>query len=156
MSSENTKETHQLGRSLCVIEPPISDNPALTTHHEQVMIRINALCDRGIAPLVGALNEIDGVITVDSCENGAWGAYVFFHYGEDWRDLATLLQEISSLLSDPGLPCGYSLQLEWLGSNNRPRALISLEPEHMALVAEGIGSIASILNDRMCALGGDR
>lgn len=34
-----------------------------TKLHKQVLIRVNAECDEGIAPVVIAFNEIDGVIT---------------------------------------------------------------------------------------------
>lgn len=36
--------------------------------HRQVMIKVNVECDEGIAPLVHALNGINGVITLDSCQ----------------------------------------------------------------------------------------
>jgi len=55
--------------------------------HKQVYIKVNAACDEGVAALVAALSEFEGVVTVDSCENGAWGAYVFFTYGDTWQDL---------------------------------------------------------------------
>lgn len=35
--------------------------------HKQVMIKVNAECDENIAPIVLALNEINGIVTLDSC-----------------------------------------------------------------------------------------
>ena len=124
--------------------------------HRQVYIKVNAEVDGGIAPLVQALNEIEGVITVDSCENGAWGGYVFFTYGEGWKELASLLQATSSLLCGLNLPCGFSLVMEWLGGNDKPRAQIAFEPEHVAYIADGIQRIAASLNARMSASTGDK
>ena len=122
-------------------------------NHRQVWAKVNAQCDSGIASLVETLNEINGVTTLDSCENGAWGAYVFFTYGDTWQDLAALLQEISTGLSTLGLPVGFSLVMEWLGSNDSPRAQISLAPEHVALLAEPLRGLVSTLNARMPGLG---
>lgn len=124
--------------------------------HSQVWIKVNAPCDEGIAPLVSALNLIQGVLTVDSCQEGSWGAYIFFTYGRNWRELACLLQEMSTLLSSLQLPCGYSFRLEWLGSNSSPRAQLSMEAEHVGYVTDGIQRIVATLNARMIVLIGDR
>ena len=124
-------------------------------NHAQVYVKVNAACDEGIAPLIVALNEVQGVVTVDSCENDVWGACAFFNFGRDWRELACLLQEMSSLMSNLQLPCGYSLQMQWLGSNSKPRAQLTMEPEHVVCVADGIQRIAASLNARMTVLAGD-
>lgn len=36
--------------------------------HREIPVKVNAFVDEGIAPLVVALNEFGGVVTVDSCE----------------------------------------------------------------------------------------
>ena len=114
--------------------------------HKQVWFKVNAQCDEGILPLVVALNEIDGLITGDSCQDGAWGAYVFFTYGETWEDLASLLQAVSTGLSQPGLQVGYTMSLEWCGSNETPRARIALESEHVRILAEALRALIPSLN----------
>lgn len=97
---------------------------------------MNALVDESIAPLVEALNSIDGVVTFDSCQQGVEGeAYIYFTYGDDWRELGDLLDKISAKLRNLNLCCGFSVSLEWLGSNDQPRALLSVQPEHVADVA---------------------
>lgn len=104
--------------------------------HNQVIIKVNAFVDEGIAPLVLALNSIDGVITFDSCERGVSGeAYVYFTYGRSWRDLGKLLENTAAILRNLDLCCGFSVALEWFGSNEQPRALLTLRPEHVADVA---------------------
>lgn len=117
--------------------------------HEQVEVKVNAMCDRGIAPLVVALNEIQGVETLDSCENGGegWGAYVFFRYGADWQALAGLMQQISTELSR-GIKCGFSLRLEWFGSNDQPRGQIAISPQDIATISSQIARITPTLNAR--------
>ncbi len=112
--------------------------------HEQVAIKVNGFCDEGIRPLVSALNEIDGVVTLDSCECGVDGeAYVFFEYGETWKEVASLLQAMSTGLSRRLVDSGHTLRLEWSGSNERPRAQIVVEPQHVATLAGHLQSLAT-------------
>jgi hypothetical protein len=119
--------------------------------HRQVMIKVNAECDEGIAPLVLALNDIQGVVTLDSCQQGLLGeAYVFFAYGRTWKDLAQLLQTLSSELSRMPLDYGYTLRIEWFGSNERPRAQIVVLTEHVAALAANIRALSESINARMC------
>ncbi len=93
-----------------------------------------------------ALNEIDGVVTLDSCQEGVYEeAYVFFTFGETWQDLGTLLQEISTALSERRVGCGYTFRLEWFGSNDRPRAQVVVEPQHAICLADHMQSLASHL-----------
>ena len=127
---------------------------ASMTNHKQVLVKVNAFSDDGIAPLVEALSEIAGVITLDSCENGAWGAYIYFSYGSTWQELAALLQELSSRLSEQRLPIGYTFSMEWLGS--KPLAQVKLEPEHVVLLAEGIRRVVASLDARMTGLVGGK
>lgn len=123
--------------------------------HVETPVKVNAWVDRRIAPLVLALNKIDGVLTLDSCEQGPLGrAFVFLTYGQDWKELATLIQEISNLLSN-SLPCPYSMHLEWLGSNITPRAQVLVGPNHAAVLAAAVTRIAPELNRRMIELVGD-
>ena len=112
--------------------------------HEQVAIKVNGFCDEGIRPLVSALNEIDGGVTLDSCECGVDGeAYVFFEYGETWKEVASLLQAMSTGLSRRFVGSGHTLRLEWSGSNERPRAQIVVEPQHVATLAGHLQSLAT-------------
>ena len=125
--------------------------------HPQIMIKVNAECDEGVAPLVLALNEIDGIVTLDSCQQGVCEeAYVFFTYGKTWQKLARLLQTISLELSKIHLDCGYTLRIEWFGSNEWPRAQIVVLPEHVATLAEHIRALSGQINARMCQSTGGR
>lgn len=134
--------------------------------HEQVAIKVNGFCDEGIQPLVLALNEIGGVVTLDSCECSVdEEAYVFFNYEGTWQELASLLQAMSTELSTRLAGCVYALRLEWSGSNERPRAQIVVEPQHAVTLAGHLRSLASHLtapahtnlsaNDRRDAALGD-
>jgi len=108
--------------------------------HKEILVKVNAFVDEGVAPLVLALNSIDGVVSLDSCEHDAISgeASVYFQYGATWQDLANLVEALSRALRGLNLCCGFSVSLEWLGSNDRPRAHLSVKPEHVADVAAAI------------------
>jgi len=120
-------------------------------------VKVNAECDEGIASLVTALNDVDGVITLDSCQDCyPWGANVFFTYGHSWAMLVGLLQRLSTELAKLELPFGFSLYLAWKGSNDHPRAHICIEPEHVGGLAQAIRQITPSLNSRRSVSSGGR
>ena len=108
--------------------------------HKEILVKVNAFVDEGVAPLVVALNSISGVVSLDSCERDAitGEASVYFQYGTRWQDLANLVEALSRALRSLNLCCGFSVSLEWFGSNDRPRAHLSVMPEHVADVAAAI------------------
>lgn len=108
--------------------------------HKEMPVKVNAFVDEGVVPLVVALNSISGVVTLDSCERDAitGEASVYFQYGTRWQNLANLVEALSRALRSLNLCCGFSVSLEWFGSNDRPRAHLSVRPEHVADVAAAI------------------
>jgi hypothetical protein len=124
--------------------------------HEQVAVKVNAFVDRDVAPLIEALNAVDGVVTLDSCQGAAVGdglqSVVYFHLGpdggEDWHALAELVGQIAARLRALDLCCGFAARLEWLGSNDRPRAQLIVQPEHVADVAAGLRDWSEGLSPR--------
>jgi hypothetical protein len=42
----------------------------MASRHRQVAVKVNAWADEGVAPLVEALSEFPGVLTLDSCQGG--------------------------------------------------------------------------------------
>ena len=118
--------------------------------HPQVMIKINAECDEKIAPLVLALNKVNGLVTLDSCQVGVYGeSYIFFTYGETWKETGFLVNELATILRENGVCCEGILRLEWVGSNDRPRAKLVCDPRHVDGIADMICLAANRLNDRM-------
>ena len=73
-----------------MIHQPVGMNT--TEDHEQVWVKVNAPVDRGIARVVSALNRMEGLRTIDSCEgiSGAKQAHIYFNYG-DWRQIGELV-----------------------------------------------------------------
>ena len=121
--------------------------------HKQAMIKVNAECDEGIVPIVLALNEIDGVITLESCQQGVYGeAYVFFTYGKNWWEMGCLMQELSTCLRENGICCEAVLRLEWVGSNDCPRAKLIFDIEHMGRITDMVCSSLARINGRMTEL----
>jgi hypothetical protein len=82
------------------------------TQHREVSVKVNAWVDEGIADLVAALSEIDGLITVESCQGDVSGrsAFVIFQYG-GWRDAGELLYEKLLPALSPDLRSDVSLDL---------------------------------------------
>ena len=114
--------------------------------HKQVLVKVNAQCDEGIAPLVIALNAVPGVITLDSCQRLFEGkGHVFFTYGDSWETLAPLLAELAYKLSHLNMCCEYILSMEWLGSNDQPHARLLVDPEHVEAIATAIQDYAGSL-----------
>lgn len=62
--------------------------------HREIIVKVNALVDEGIAPLVLALSEIDGLQTLESCQGelGQRNGYVYFRLG-GWQDIGGFLFE---------------------------------------------------------------
>ena len=54
----------------------------MTDHHE-VTVKVNAWVDEGIADLVAALSEVEGLVTLESCqgEPARRNAFVMFRFG---------------------------------------------------------------------------
>ena len=121
--------------------------------HEQAIIKVNIECDKGISPLVLALNEIQGLFTLESCQEGVYGeASVFFSYGINWQETGFLINEMAICLRESGVCCECILRLEWVGSNDRPRAKLVCDTGHVDGIADIIHSSAVRINVRMSEL----
>lgn len=106
--------------------------------HRQVCVKVNALVDAGVAELVEVLNSIEGVLTLDSCEGDAeHRAHVYFVFGSDAHVLTEFVDRIGSSIRGSGV-WDYTASLEWFGSNDRPRALLSVPRERVADVASAL------------------
>ncbi len=129
--------------------------------HEQVFVKVNAECDRGVAPLVEALSDIPRLVTLDSCQSDDRGAaHVWFAVGSNvydgsWHDLAAVCQKIAGHLTRSSALSDYRLAIEWSGSNEHPRAILELPSDEVEVVASEIRSLAVSLSDHSCRSRGD-
>jgi hypothetical protein len=62
------------------------------TEHREIMVKVNAPVDEGVAPLVSALSAVEGLVTMESCQGEPSGrnAFVVFRLGS-WRDCGKFL-----------------------------------------------------------------
>ncbi len=114
-----------------------------TPRHEQVAVKVNAWVDRGVAPLVEALAEFPGLISVESCQGGevdAPDAYVTFVSGEGWQELGAFLAWFSSALGDQ--PYRYRLSLVWHNGGSAPWAQVHVAPASIASLAAAVRTVS--------------
>lgn len=81
--------------------------------HTQTWVKVNAPVDEGVAELVSALSQIDGLETLESCQGypGRSNAFVLFRFGT-WQECGELMfARILPLLS-PDLRASTSLRLQ--------------------------------------------
>ena len=62
--------------------------PPRMTAHKQLWVKVNAPVDKGIAELITALSAFPKLQTIESCQGTKGRAWVWFAYGEDWKELA--------------------------------------------------------------------
>lgn len=96
--------------------------------HREVPVKVNALVDEGIADLVKAMSEIDGLVTLESCQgdSGVRNAFVIFRFG-DWKQSGELLFNQLLPAMSPDLRSAVSLQLQAYDTDTA-LGTISVEP----------------------------
>lgn len=111
--------------------------------HRQVMVRVNAPVDEGVAALVSALSGIDGVVTLESCQghSGARDAFVVFCM-DTWQACGDLLFERLLPLMPVGLRSDVSLRLEAYDTKIA-RAWITLDPGAIEPMSECVRQLAA-------------
>jgi hypothetical protein len=108
--------------------------------HAEIPIKVTAWVDEGVVPLVEALNQRSGVLTVDSCEDDdAQGAYVLFRVRGSSEDATALAR---SLAIDLGRDqnADYLLQAEWRPGESEPLLALSCPPDQVGLLASLISA----------------
>jgi hypothetical protein len=102
--------------------------------HIEILVKVNAWIDKGVASLVESLNLFGGVETLDSCEGyGDDPAYVYFRCCNGSKEARP----------KETLTVGYRLRLEWLASEE-PMAELSTQRENMPTLAAKIAELASV------------
>jgi hypothetical protein len=108
-------------------------------------VKVNATVDRGIAPLVEALNACPGVFTTSSCEGRKnRDAFVAFDTGGDGSRLVAFVDALSGALSRNAkisdLP--FTLSVEWYAGGDAPSGYLRVPHQHIQVLAEAIHSAA--------------
>ena len=111
--------------------------------HEQVLVKVTAWVDKGIAPLVDALNRHDFIFTVDSCQGDPDDpqrpAYVWFRaYNE--AETILLAGALASTLRDHHTwpEEAFELVLEWDCEGNPGLIQLRCHPRSVAKLADKI------------------
>jgi len=118
------------------------------TQHREVPVKVNAWADEGIADLVSALSELEGLITLESCQGdvGEREAFVIFQYG-DWRQCGELLFGKILLAMSPDMRAAVSLKLQAY-DNDTASGFISIDP---SAVPDFVDCIRGVLSAAVSA-----
>ena len=115
--------------------------------HVQTLVKVNAQVDKGIAPLVEALNAYPGVFTTSSCEGRKHqNAYVAFDVGDAHRqELVAFVNTLSSALGqdDKVNDLPFTLSVEWYAGGNTPNAYLHVPRQHIHALADAIRSASA-------------
>jgi len=106
--------------------------------HVEIPVKVNAWVDRGVEPLVSALNGYACVFTADSCEgDNERGAYVLFSYRGNGRTAARFAADLGAALAP--LTPEFLLQAEWRpNGEGEPLLALTCPREHVHRVAEAL------------------
>jgi hypothetical protein len=105
------------------------------TMQREVLVKINALVEEGVAPLVAAMSEIPGLVILESNqgEPGRRPAHLAFRLG-DWRQTGELLFEQLTSAIPPDLRAMVTLRLQ---AYDVGRAVGSITVDPAAVAALG-------------------
>jgi hypothetical protein len=133
--------------SICIeaVHRPDRDQSRLSSEHTQVVVKVNAEVDEHVAPLVSALNEFEGVITLDSCQ-GDKGlmAYVYFTRCGTSGELLSFVNELAANLNArlAARQNEYEMVLEWTAGTEKPLAVLRTRPDYLTELATALSSAA--------------
>jgi hypothetical protein len=113
--------------------------------HEVVPIKVTAWIDKGIAPLVVALNDFDHIVTLDSCEGDPEkGAYVLFRLWGDSEQAARFASDLARSLDDEAP--SYLLQAEWRTGDTEPLLALSCPRDSVPALAGALSAARTTLS----------
>lgn len=133
------------------------DIPSGASGHSVVAVKVNAWVDRGIAPLVVALNDLGGLWTVSSCEGQSGPARVHFAYVGSASEFAVLMEKLSVALGTRlGAGGDFRLALEWTAGGERPLGALVARREVVLPLAKAIQHFAASFGRRSRLRRGNR
>lgn len=124
-------------------------NPAM--QHREIPVKVTAWVDEGIAPLVTALNAVNGVLTLDSCQGDPDGVARVTFCTHDNQALPQIVERMAYLLEQRGWQERATVRL-WAGCDGDTLAADLYCPP--ALVSALAGEIC-VSADRMNPSHGD-
>jgi hypothetical protein len=120
--------------------------------HREIPLKVTAWIDEGIAPLVAALNELDGVITLDSCQGHGDDppAHVFFAYRGDEQDAALFVARLAAQLAPHESEADYDLIAEWRPGAAEPTFQLRCPTPQIGRLAELLSAVGAPAGDMFC------
>ncbi len=108
--------------------------------HEEIPIKVNAWVDRGIAPLVCALNRSDDVLTLDSREGGGnEPACIHFACHGGAHRLFGFVHALSrSIGQQLRADNEFEFRLEWVAGSEEPMAVLCVRQDFVQPLARAI------------------
>lgn len=115
--------------------------------HKQVWVKVNATVDEGAADLVGLLNQVEGLVTLDSCQGHEGWGWIYFRYG-DWHNLGCFLFETLA----PNLKGieEISYMLESIDGDD-PMAKLGFRTETIPQIVSALNGLFSVYRKSECS-----
>jgi len=111
--------------------------------HKERLIKVNALIDEAVVPLVEALNELPRVLTGHSCQEHHGKAEVMFYLVAPERGAqAIFLRNLSRKIADINGDLAVCLSLEWFAGGDASM-WIRVPTEQVDAAARAIRMVAS-------------
>lgn len=124
---------------------PLRWDSAMTEHRE-VPVKVNAWVDEGVADLVSALSEIEGLVTLESCQGSPGDAFVYFRLG-NWQQSGEFLFDRLLTVLPPDLKAVTSLRLSAYDTD-LPLASITVEPCAVPALTRCVREISASVRPR--------
>lgn len=101
------------------------------TAHRQVWVKVNAQVDSGIADLVSAISNVEGLQTVQSCEGilGESDAYIYFWCGPSDLTSHILFSHFAPALQSRDIQCTGKVEVF---NGSMPTAKLAFSAESLA------------------------
>lgn len=111
--------------------------------HAERQVKVNALVDEGIAPLVEALSAIDGLVTIESCQGEPYvrDAFVIFKM-DGWQATGNFLFEKLLPTLPPDLRAVTVVKLQAYDEDTAHGSIV-LEPCAVDAVANLVQNISA-------------
>jgi len=128
---------------LLIVAFVVGTDKKVLRNHIEVPVKVNAWVDKGVMPLVSALNEFKEVWTTDSCEGKGDFAYVHFAYCGSAQEFFKFVQKLSTKLGSKIVSDNeYRFTLEWVAGSERPLGTLVAHRGIVASLSNAIRQLA--------------
>lgn len=116
--------------------------------HREIPVKVTAWVDEGVAALVIALNELEDVMTLDSCQgDDGCPAHVFFRHRGDARAATLFAADLAAALAPHDDAADYTLTAEWRPSADEPTFRLACPAAHVNGLVRVLSEVAEPAHD---------